>query len=87
MADKPDIDASQSEDESYSDQEVDVPVLPKSTDPSCCATGPKKTVICVILIQKYNIISLIHINLQHCSISTTTLTGYRRKSPLPVSSL
>ena len=35
MADKFDLDASQSEDESYSDQEVDVPVLPKSADPSC----------------------------------------------------
>ena len=49
MADKFDIDASQSEDESYSDREVDVPVLPKSADPSCCATGPKKTVICVFI--------------------------------------
>ena len=43
MADENETEASRSEDESFSDQEVDVHVHPKS-DPSCCATGPEKTV-------------------------------------------
>ena len=49
MADEFEIDASQSEDESFSDQEVDVPIPSKPADPSCCATGPEKTVICVFI--------------------------------------